>query len=37
LEQYQRMSARDMKRAGITSAEIDALTAELMAEAQRNR
>jgi hypothetical protein len=37
LEQYQRMSARELKQAGITSADIDALTAELMAEAARTR
>lgn len=36
LEQYQRMSPRQIKAAGITSADIDAMVAEMQAEAQRN-
>lgn len=37
LDQYQRMSARDIRKAGISSADIDAMTAELAAEAARGR
>lgn len=37
LDQYQRMSARDLRKAGITSADIDAMTAEMQAEAARGR
>jgi len=37
LEQYQRMSPAEVRKAGITSADIDLMTAELMQEAERAR
>lgn len=37
LEQYQRMTPKQIRDAGITSADIDAMTAELVAEAERAR
>ena len=37
LEQYQRMSPAEVRKAGITSVDIDLMTAELMQEAERAR
>jgi len=37
LEQYQRMTPAEVRKAGITSADIDLMTAELMQEAERAR
>ena len=37
LEEYQRMSPQELRKAGITSADIDAMVADMMAEAERTR